>query len=155
MNGDSLQRIAAAVTPAVMVSACGLIALGLDNQASRMSMRLRELMREFREEVPPGGRRALLRAQVAVMSRRHAILAKALLLNYGSLFAFVVTSLLSLAQGIFALPAEIPLVTFAAGVLMLAAMAAFAIASVNLARVALRMEEAEVLGVEDSTPTKP
>ena len=33
-----LQRIAQAVTPAVMVSACGLIALGLDNQVSRMSL---------------------------------------------------------------------------------------------------------------------
>src|SRR5512141_2229164 len=94
---DAVQSITVAVTPAVMVSACGLIALGLDNQASRMSLRLREMAREFRELLPASSRRVLIQSQVAIMRRRHRILARALLLNYGALFAFVVTSLLSLA----------------------------------------------------------
>src|SRR3989337_1419441 len=60
---DAIQRIAAAVTPAVMVSACALIALGLDNQVSRMAMRLRELAREHRALPAGHPRRALPHSQ--------------------------------------------------------------------------------------------
>src|SRR5512138_1801848 len=108
---NALQQIAAAVTPAVMVSACGLIALGLDNQTARMAARLRELAREWRaiEESP---RRALVAAQVAVLDRRHGLYSRALLLNYGALFSFVVTSLLWLGQAVLPIPSEIPVLFF-------------------------------------------
>ncbi|HZZ85856.1 MAG TPA: DUF2721 domain-containing protein [Anaeromyxobacteraceae bacterium] len=145
MTGDSLQRIAAAVTPAVMVSACGLIALGLDNQASRTSLRLRELAAEHRREEGQAARRPLLREQVAILGRRHAIIARAQLLDYGALFAFVVTSLLSLAQGLLPIPPEVPFLAFLAGVAMLGTMAIFAIASVHLSGAALRLEQREIL----------
>jgi len=151
MSGDALQRIAVAVTPAVMVSACGLIALGLDNQTARLAMRLRDLIHEHRSAEPL--RRSLLRAQVVLLSRRHAIVARALLLDYGALFAFIVTSLLSLAQGLVALPAEIPFVSFLIGVLMLGATAILAMGSVFQARSALRLEEQEVLGTKIDTPS--
>ncbi|BDG08068.1 DUF2721 domain-containing protein [Anaeromyxobacter paludicola] len=144
MTGDALQRIAAAVTPAVMVSACGLIALGLDNQASRMAMRLRELAGEHRRE-EGADRRPHLREQVAILGRRHRLIARALLLDYAALLAFVATSLLSLAQGLVPIPAEVPFLTFLAGVLGLGAMAVFAILAVNLAGAALRLEQREVL----------
>ncbi len=142
---DPLQHVAAAVTPAVMVSACGLIALGLDNQTARMAMRLRELTREWRERPPASPRRATVRVQIAVLDRRHGLYSRALLLNYGALFAFVVTSLLWLAQAYWRVPAEIPLATFALGVAMLAAMAVLVIASVTLARSTIHAETAEVL----------
>lgn len=142
---NALQQIGAAVTPAVMVSACGLVALGLDNQVARMSMRLRDLAREWRELPAATPRRALLRSQIAVLDRRHGLYSRALLLNYGALFAFVITSLLWLAQALWPVPPEIPLVTFAFGVAMLAAMAVLVIASVNLARTTIQSEAAEIL----------
>ncbi len=145
MNGDALQRIAVAVTPAVMVSACGLIALGLDNQASRTSARLRDLARELRGLAAGSARAAPLRRQIAVMARRHGIMARALLLDYGAIFAFAATSLLSLVQGFAAMPPEVPLGTFCFGVLMLCGTATFAIASLYLSRAALQIEEQDVL----------
>ncbi len=144
MNG--LQQIAAAVTPAVMVSACGLIALGLDNQISRMASRVRELVREFRAPDAVPERRAALAAQVAVLDRRHTLYYRALILNYAALFAFVVTSALWLAQERLPIPAELPVAVFAVGVLMLAAMAVLVIASIHHARATIQAEAEEVLG---------
>jgi hypothetical protein len=148
---NALQQIGAAVTPAVMVSACGLIALGLDNQTARMAARLRELAREWRE-IEAGPRRALVAAQVAVLDRRHGLYSRALLLNYGALFSFVVTSLLWIGQSFWPVPLELPLYTFGLGVAMLAAMAVFVIASVTQARQTIQAEAAEILR-ELSAPT--
>jgi hypothetical protein len=136
----ALERIAQAVTPAVMVSACGLIALGLDNQVSRMSARLRDLAREHRDLAGDDARRGLLRQQVAAFDDRHRILTRAVALDYGALLAFVVTSFLELAAGLFPIPTALPLLTFAAGVLMLAGMAIFAMLSMSRARSALVLE---------------
>jgi hypothetical protein len=129
-----------------MVSACGLIALGLDNQISRMASRLRELTREHRTPGAPPERRAALAAQVAILDRRHALYYRALILNYGALFAFVITSALWLAAGPFGVPPELPAAVFAAGVLMLAVMAVLVIASIHHARATIQAEAAEVLG---------
>lgn len=142
---NALQQIAAAVTPAVMVSACGLVALGLDNQISRMANRLRELVREHRGGEAPPERRAAIVRQVAVLDRRHGLYYRALILNYGALFAFVVTSLLWLGQAFAALPPELPVVVFALGVLMLAAMAVLVIASIHLARNTIQEEAGDLL----------
>jgi hypothetical protein len=150
---NAYQQITAAVTPAVMVSACGLIALGLDNQISRMGLRLRELAREHRAEGVAPERRAAVARQVAVLDRRHGLYFRALILNYGALFAFVVTSLLWLGQGLAPLPAELPLVVFAMGLLMLAALAVLVIAAIHLARRTIEAEAAEVVaGGERRSP---
>jgi Protein of unknown function (DUF2721) len=143
---DGLQQIAAAVTPAVMVSACGLIALGLDNQISRMANRVRDLVREHRGDGVTASRRAAIAAQVAILDRRHAFYFRALILVYAALFAFVVTSLLWLAQTFLAVPATFPVAVFALGVLMLAAAAVFVIASIYLARTTIQAEAAEISG---------
>jgi hypothetical protein len=143
---EPLQQIAAAVTPAVMVSACGLIALGLDNQIARMSARLRELAREHRAPELSRARREGVAAQVAVLDRRHALYFRALILVYASMFAFVLTSLLWLAQAFVPVPPQLPVAVFAVGVLMLAGMAVLAIASVQLARHTIQAEASEVLG---------
>ena len=142
---NALQEIAAAVTPAVMVSACGLVALGLDNQISRMANRVRELVREYRSPEVTPGRRAILAAQVAVLDRRHALYYRALILNYAALFAFLVTSLLWLAQAHFPVPYQIPVLVFAFGVVMLAGMAVLVIASIHLARNTIQAEAGEIL----------
>lgn len=145
MDGDSLQRIAAAVTPAVMVSACGLLALGLDNQAARMSARVREMAREHRELPEGNPRRALVEKQVDILARRHAMLTRALKLNYAALLTFVLTSLLYLGLGLFGLSAAAPLTSFALGVGMLGAMAILVLASLRLSRAAITLEKDEVL----------
>lgn len=151
---DGLERIAAAVTPAVMMSACGLLALGLDNQVARMSARLRDLAREWRELPPPSPRRALVGDQIAVLDRRHGLYSKALLLNYGALLAFVVTSLLWLSQAWWGVPQELPLVVFGLGVAMLAAMAVLVIASVTLARSTIEVEAGDVLRERGRRPPR-
>ncbi len=153
---NPLQQIAAAVTPAVMVSACGLIALGLDNQIARMGLRLRDLVREHRDPRSTPGRRAMLATQVRVLDRRHGFYSRALLLNYGALFAFVVTSLLWLGQPFLRIPSEIPVALFALGVGMLAAMSVLVIAAINLARTTIESEAAEILqgGGEGSLPAE-
>jgi hypothetical protein len=142
---EPLQQIAAAVTPAVMVSACGLIALGLDNQISRMANRLRELVREHRTPGAPAERRAAIAGQVAVLDKRHALYYRALILNYAAMFSFLVTSLLWLALALVPVPPGLPVLVFALGVLMLAAMAVLVIASIHLARTTVEAEAAEIL----------
>jgi hypothetical protein len=146
---DPLRQVAAAVTPAVMVSACGLIALGLDNQISRMANRLRELAREHRSQEPSPERRAALAAQVAVLDRRHALYYRALILNYTALLAFVLTSALWLGAELLRIPPELPAAVFAVGVVMLAGMAVVVIASIHHARTTIQAEAAEVLGGRD------
>jgi hypothetical protein len=141
---DALQRIAVAVTPAVMVSACGLVALGLDNQVARMSARLRELAREHRDLPERHARRGLLRDQVAAFDARHRILTRALQLDYGALLAFVATSFLELATGFLPIRPALPLAAFAAGVVMLAGMALQVMRSMSLARSALVLEAHEL-----------
>jgi hypothetical protein len=143
---DAYQQIAAAVTPAVMVSACGLVALGLDNQISRMGLRLRELAREHRDEGVSSERRAGVARQVAVLDRRHGLYFRALILNYGALFAFVVTSLLWLGQAFAPVPPQLPLLVFAMGLLMVAALAVLVVAAIHLARSTIEAEADEVLG---------
>jgi hypothetical protein len=145
---NAIQEIAAAVTPAVMVSACGLVALGLDNQISRMANRLRELVREFRSPDATPARRAAVTAQVAVLDHRHALYHRALILNYAALFAFVLTSLLWLGQAAMPIPAELPVMVFALGVLLLAGMAVLVIAAIHHARQTIQAEAAEVLGAD-------
>jgi hypothetical protein len=149
---DELQRIATAVTPAVMVSACGLIALGLDNQVSRMSTRLRELAREHRDLPGTHARRDLVRLQVEAFDARHRILTRALQLNYGALLAFVLTSLLELSSGLLPVPLGLPLLTFAAGVLLLGGMSLLVMQSMGRARRALTLERREIEAAFGASP---
>jgi len=151
MPTSSLQQIAVAVTPAVMVSACALIALGLDNQISRISSRLRELIKESRTLSPDHHRRTTLKVEVRVLAQRHHRLARALLLDYLALFTFILTSLLALIQARLAdlIPEGLPLLVFAIGVFLLMGGSLFAISSIYLARIALRLEEKELLGNQE------
>ncbi len=152
---DALQRISAAVTPAVMVSACGLIALGLDNQVSRMSARLRELSREHRDLAGHDDRREVVKTQIAAFDTRHGILTRALQLDYGALLAFVVTSLLELASGLVPVPPWLPLLAFAAGVVQLGGMAVGVMRSMALARSALVLERRDIdLRLADPAPSR-
>ncbi len=146
MSTDALPRIASAVTPAVMVSACGLIALGLINLSQVLSGRLRELTREHRAGPTAEARRGVIRKQVAILGRRHRTITWALFLDYGAILAFTLTSLLFLGHGLVALPAVVEAALFLVGVLLLCGAAGFAIAAVHLDGGALRLEQLDVLG---------
>ncbi len=147
---SSIRLIGTAVTPAVMVSACGIVATGLDNQIARMTSRIREMTREWRL-LPEGHvRRGLLRQEVAILDRRHAILARAIGFTYTALLAFVVTSLLYLTKRQTQLPEALPVVSFSVGVLLLGATALLVLASLRLSRRAIKLERQELF--DDSLP---
>jgi hypothetical protein len=148
---DAIQRIASAVTPAVMVSACALIALGLDNQVSRMATRLRELAREHRALPADHPRKAFLHAQVVAFDARHQILTRALQLDYGALLAFIVTSLLDLASVLLPIARGLALLPFVAGVILLCGSSVYVMRSLHQARVALLLERREI---EDDAPDR-
>ncbi|HEX8820800.1 MAG TPA: DUF2721 domain-containing protein [Archangium sp.] len=141
---SSLRVIGAAVTPAVMVSACGILATGLDNQIGRMTSRMREMLREWRSLPEGEPRREVLRAEVAILDRRHLLLARALGMAYGALISFVMTSLLYLTQRRFSVPEVLPVVAFSVGVVLLGCIAVFALASLRLGRDAIALEKREM-----------
>jgi len=138
---EALSRIAAAVTPAVMVSGCGLLALGLDNQAARMTGRLRELAREFRA-TDDTRRLRHIQTQTAILSQRHRLYTFALMANYTALLSFLLTSATALWSG--AATQQPIMALFGGGVLLLATMAVCTLLSVRLSRRAIEIEEREV-----------
>jgi hypothetical protein len=144
MSADTLPRIASAVTPAVMVSACGLIVLGLINLSQALSGRLRDLTREHRAGPTTEVRRQVIRRQVAILARRHLTVTWAIFLVYGAILAFTVTSLLFLGHGFLALSSFVEPLFFLAGVLLLCGASGFAIAAVHLDGGALRLERMDV-----------
>lgn len=141
---QAAQRIAVAVTPAVTVSACALLALGLDNQAARMTGRLRDLAREHRTLPAGSPRAAAVRAQTRILSRRHGLYTVALMCNYAALLAFVLTSASALWADVQPFH-DLSIACFALGVILLATTAVSALLSVRLSRRAIRVEEGEVL----------
>ena len=153
MDLSSIRLIGTAVTPAVMVSGCGILATGLDNQIARMTARARDMMREWRTLPEGHPRRALLREEVAILDRRHAILARAIGFTYMALLAFVVTSLLYLTKRHLEIPEALPVLCFSLGVLLLGAMAVLALASLRLSRLAIKLEKRELF--EESGQVRP
>ncbi|SET71538.1 DUF2721 domain-containing protein [Stigmatella erecta] len=151
---SSIRVIGAAVTPAVMVSGCGILATGLDNQVARITTRIRDMVREWRTLPEGHRRRGVLRQEVAIMDRRHALLARALMLDYAAILSFVVTSLLYLLQRRFGVPEVAPVVSFSLGVVLLGSIAVFALASLRLSRRALALEKQELFE-EPSAPSRP
>lgn len=143
-DAEAIQRIAGAVTPAVMVSACGLLALGLDNQAARMSGRLRDLVKEFRA-CEDDARAETLRREAKVLSKRHGLYVGALLSNYGALLAFVLTSATALWLGGTNELHGVVVAIFALGVMLLAITAICTLLSVRMSRHAILLEERGVL----------
>jgi hypothetical protein len=155
MLTDTLANISSAVTPAVMVSACGLLALGLDNQANRLSGRLRELATAHRGlSTSSRHRRDVLRRQIELFAHRHDLIVRALLLDYLALFAFVTTSFLALVSGTTPVPAQAPVMSFAAGVLMLLGLCAMVLLSLVRSREALALETDTLEGAEPERPTR-
>ncbi|MBU8898825.1 DUF2721 domain-containing protein [Corallococcus sp. H22C18031201] len=155
MDLASLRLIGAAVTPAVMVSGCGILATGLDNQIARMTARIRDMAREWRSLPEGHPRRQLLREEVAILDRRHGILAMGMNCTYAALLSFVATSLLYLLKRADVnVPEVMPVLTFSVGVGLLGVLAVFALASLRLGRRAIRLEQLEMLSEAPEEPPR-
>lgn len=141
---SSIRLIGTAVTPAVMVSGCGILATGLDNQIARMTTRMRDMMREWRTLPEGHPRRGLLREEVGILDRRHALLARAIAFTYSALLSFVMTSLLYLTKRHVDIPEALPVLSFSVGVVLLGCMALLALASLRLSRRAIYLEKREL-----------
>lgn len=102
------------------------------------------MVREWRTLPEGHARRALLREEVAIMDRRHAILARAIGFTYAALLAFVVTSLLYLLRRSVPVPEELPVLSFSLGVGLLGSTAVLALASLRLSRRAITLEREDV-----------
>jgi len=100
MESDTLQVITSAVAPIVMVSAAGVLSMGVQAKNLHLADRLRALMGEYRTLPSEPGRqqrRDEIIAQLALFRRRIALSQRALECNYVAMATFVVTSLLLVA----------------------------------------------------------
>jgi hypothetical protein len=113
MEEPTSQLIVQMVSPAVMLSACGLMLLGLGNRYGRVVDRIRAFSGEWRELKKAGAhsdRLRTLEVQLPDLFRRGKLLRNAVLFFYVAIFLFVVCS--------FVIPltdAPLPLVLFCAG----------------------------------------
>lgn len=100
MEGETLQAINSAVAPIVMVSAAGVLSMGVQAKNLHLADRLRTLMSEYRTlPSEPAGqpRRDEILAQLALFRSRIALSQRALECNYVAMVTFMVTSLLLVA----------------------------------------------------------
>lgn len=113
MEPSIAQLIVQMVSPAVMVSACGLMLLGLGNRYGRVIDRIRAFSSEWRELKRRGDdadRLRTLEVQLPDLFRRGKLLRNAVLFFYVAIFLFVVCS--------FVIPltnTALPLLLFCAG----------------------------------------
>jgi multisubunit Na+/H+ antiporter MnhB subunit len=95
---EPLSLITAAVAPIVMLSATGLLFIGLQTRNLPLADRMRELAKEHRN-LPAEPRRAQRReAQLRLFERRICLSQRALELLYIALVGFIVTALLLAAM---------------------------------------------------------
>jgi hypothetical protein len=96
MDAATVDVITTAVAPIVMVSASGLLFVGIQTKNLSLADRVRDLAREFRglPAADPTGRRESIRAQVALFERRLRTSQHALESIYVAIFFFVATAML-------------------------------------------------------------
>ena len=96
MDATSADVIATAVAPIVMVSAAGLLFIGIQTKNLHLADRIRDLLREYRAAGGPEStaRREAIRAQVALFEKRVRTSQRALEAIYVAIFCFVATAML-------------------------------------------------------------
>jgi hypothetical protein len=96
MESSTANVITMAVAPIVMVSAAGLLFIGVQTKNLHLADRVRDLMREYRSAGGPDHeqRRDAIRAQVTLFERRLRLSQHALESLYGAIVCFVMTGLL-------------------------------------------------------------
>jgi hypothetical protein len=95
METSTVDVIAAAVAPIVMVSAAGLLFIGVQTKNLHLADRVRDLMREHRATGPKDKeRREAIRAQIVLFEKRIRLSQRALESLYGAIVSFVTTTFL-------------------------------------------------------------
>ncbi len=96
METPTVDLIATAVAPIVMVSATGLLFIGVQTKNPHLADRVRDLMREYREAISckDTERREATVAQIVLFERRIRLSQRALESLYGAIVSFVMTTLL-------------------------------------------------------------
>jgi hypothetical protein len=95
METSTVDVIATAVAPIVMVSATGLLFIGVQTKNLHLADRVRDLMREYRATDPKDKeRREAIRAQIVLFEKRIRLSQRALESLYGAIISFVTTTLL-------------------------------------------------------------
>jgi uncharacterized protein DUF2721 len=149
MGAQNFEVITSAVAPIVMVSAAGLLFMGVQAKNLHLSDRIRTLMAEYRTltaRPADDARRQQILEQVVLFDRRIHLSQRALELLYIAIVCFVVTSLLLAAApwvGGLVMPAMTAGV-FVAGVvfLLLALLMEYREMHVGLKTIAIELEGA-------------
>ena len=88
-----LNLVSAAVTPVVLISACGALVIGINNKHTGISDRIRLMAAEYRQaETEPTRRRQIL-DEFPVFHRRFRLTWYALVALYGAVMLFTATTL--------------------------------------------------------------
>jgi len=93
MEAATAEVITTAVAPIVMVSAAGLLVLGIQTKNLHLADRVRQLTQEMRESGADTTRRAAIAQQLVLFERRVRVTQRALELLYVAIFCFVATAL--------------------------------------------------------------
>jgi hypothetical protein len=123
MEAPTAEVITTAVAPIVMVSAAGLLVLGIQTKNLHLADRVRQLTQELRGA--PGGataRRQAIDAQLVLFERRVRLTHRSLELLYVSIFCFVATALaLAAAPWVARSTAGVPVIAglFTLGIVLL------------------------------------
>jgi hypothetical protein len=147
METQVAQLIVQMVSPAVMVSACGLMLLGLGNRYARVVDRIRLFAAEMRElqklsataSAVDTERLRVLNVQIPDLFRRGRLLRNAVLFCHTAIMLFVICSFVIplTRQGV---PASLPVALFCAGMAGVLMMTIFALRETLLSFRLLRYE---------------
>jgi len=150
MDIQVAQLIVQMVSPAVMVSACGLLLLGLGNRYARVVDRVRAFGGEIRELQKLGNNLApedverlrALKVQISDLFQRGRLVRNAILFCHTAICLFVVCSfVIPLTRA--GVPTSLPVALFCAGMGSVLAMAVFAWRETMLSFRLLRLEVPE------------
>jgi hypothetical protein len=147
METSVTQLIVQMVSPAVMVSACGLLLLGLGNRYARLVDRIRAFAVESRELQKLGSnasavdveRLRVINVQTPDLFRRGRLLRNAVLFCHTAIMLFVACSF-GIPLTWAGLPPSFPLVLFCAGMGSVLVMTVFAWRETTLSFLLLRLE---------------
>jgi hypothetical protein len=145
---DTVTALTSAVAPVVMVSAAGLLFMGVQAKNLHLADRIRALMSEYRSPETTDPRRAQLMAQLRLFHRRIRLSQWALDMIYVAILCFVLTSLL-LASALWFGPPVVPViivVIFALGVAVLVLALVLEFVEMSLALETIRIEMRDVGG---------
>jgi hypothetical protein len=147
--GGFLHIVAAAVTPAVLISAVGMLIMGVHQKHARHADHLRTLAAEHRAESTPSERRRSIRGQMALIWRRVRYVAVAHSLLHAAAVCFVITTLfLTLARGEGVLWDSLGRGVLAIGIVLMLGAITLELLELRLARRTLDLEIRDILESE-------